>query len=218
MQITGKFDWQGPDVVPSFLTGEDVALIDEGTRDIRSGTMGYDKATQTLFGSTTILAARIDTLVRHLGIRVAGPRDLGRPEVMDMLRAKYYSDAPVFVVRSEQDSDCPKNNPLIKQILDAASRFKEKLPFMVSGFDVASIPDDKDGIGARIKVTTKSGAQYNHMTTSVGYASSSHGPVHFGLGGESRAQAIEIHWPSGIVQTLKDVPADRVLRVKEEGQ
>jgi hypothetical protein len=74
---------------------------------------------------------------------------------------------------------------------------------------------NRDGIGARIKVTTKSGAQYNHMTTSVGYASSSHGPVHFGLGAEERAQEIEIHWPSGIVQTLKDVRGDRVLSVRE---
>ena len=41
---------------------------------------------------------------------------------------------------------------------------------------------NRDGIGARIKVVTKSGAQYNHMSTSFGYASSSAGPVHFGLG------------------------------------
>ena len=56
---------------------------------------------------------------------------------------------------------------------------------------------------------TKSGAQYNHMTTSVGYASSSDGPVHFGLGPTSRADLIEIHWPSGIVQTLPNVSATR---------
>jgi hypothetical protein len=53
------------------------------------------------------------------------------------------------------------------------------------------------------------------MTSSVGYASSSYGPVHFGLGPESRADLIEIHWPSGIVQTLEDVPGDRVLKVTE---
>ena len=74
---------------------------------------------------------------------------------------------------------------------------------------------NRDGIGARIKVTTRNGAQYNHMTTSVGYASSSHGPVHFGLGADDRAESIEIHWPSGTVQTLKDVRGDRVLKVKE---
>ena len=74
---------------------------------------------------------------------------------------------------------------------------------------------NRDGIGARIKVTSKSGVQYNHMTTSVGYASSSDGPVHFGLGADAKADTIEIHWPSGIVQTLKDVKGDQVLRVKE---
>ncbi len=41
---------------------------------------------------------------------------------------------------------------------------------------------NRDGIGAVIKVVTNAGAQYNHMTTAVGYASSSDGPVHFGLG------------------------------------
>ena len=74
---------------------------------------------------------------------------------------------------------------------------------------------NRDGIGAVVKVVTKEGAQYNHMTTSVGYASSSHGPVHFGLGADDRVEQIEIRWPSGIVQTLRDVPGDRVLNVKE---
>jgi len=74
---------------------------------------------------------------------------------------------------------------------------------------------NRDGIGARVKLTTKSGVQYNHMTTTVGYASSSDSPVHFGLGADAKAESIEIHWPSGIVQTLKDVRGDQVLNVKE---
>jgi len=74
---------------------------------------------------------------------------------------------------------------------------------------------NRDGIGARVQVTTKSGVQYNHMTTSVGYASSSHGPLHFGLGADENAESVVIHWPSGMVQTLKDVGADRVVAVKE---
>jgi enediyne biosynthesis protein E4 len=77
---------------------------------------------------------------------------------------------------------------------------------------------NRDGIGAAIKVTTKSGSQYNHMTTSACYASSSAGPVHFGLGGDDKAKAVEIRWPSGIVQTLENVGGDRVVHVKESGQ
>jgi len=77
---------------------------------------------------------------------------------------------------------------------------------------------NRDGIGARIKVVTKSGAQYNQMTTSAGYASSSAGPVHFGLGQNPSADLVEIRWPSGIVQQLQDVAGDRILMVREPAQ
>lgn len=77
---------------------------------------------------------------------------------------------------------------------------------------------NRDGIGARIKVVTASGAQYNHMSTSSGYASSSAGPVHFGLGLNKSADLVEIRWPSGIVQQLKNVVGDRVIAVKEPAQ
>lgn len=75
---------------------------------------------------------------------------------------------------------------------------------------------NRDGIGARVEVVSATaGAQYNHMTTSTGYASSSDGPVHFGLGGDNQAQSVKIDWPSGAVQTFEHVSADRVFKVKE---
>ncbi len=77
------------------------------------------------------------------------------------------------------------------------------------------VKSNRDGIGATIKLVSASGTQYNHMTTSFCYASSSDGPVHFGLGPDAMAKTIEIRWPSGIVQILKNVKADRVLTVKE---
>jgi len=74
---------------------------------------------------------------------------------------------------------------------------------------------NRDGIGARIKVVAGTFVQYNHMSTSAGYASSSAGPVHFGLGTRNSADLIEIRWPSGIVQELKNVAGDRVVTVEE---
>ena len=74
---------------------------------------------------------------------------------------------------------------------------------------------NRDGIGARIKVVTNSGTQYDHKSTAAGYASSSAGPVHFGLGPNTSADLVEIRWPSGIVQQLRDVASDRILTVKE---
>jgi hypothetical protein len=70
---------------------------------------------------------------------------------------------------------------------------------------------NRDGIGARIRI----GSQYNHMTSSVGYASSSHFGVHFGLGKAKVAERVEIRWPSGIEQVLENVPVNQVLRVRE---
>jgi hypothetical protein len=83
--------------------------------------------------------------------------------------------------------------------------------------DVAlqGVKSNRDGIGARIKVVTASGTQYNHQTSSVCYASSSLGPVHFGLGKDDVASTVEITWPSGIVQTLHKVPADRLFKAVE---
>ena len=59
-------------------------------------------------------------------------------------------------------------------------------------------------------------AQYNHATTSVGYAASSDRRVYFGLGPASAVRKIEIQWPSGVRQTLENVPADKILKVREE--
>ncbi len=85
-------------------------------------------------------------------------------------------------------------------------------------FKLQGTKSNRDGIGTRIKVVTASGAQYNHMTTASGYASSSAGPVHFGLGQNVSADLVEIQWPSGIVQQLRNVAADRIVAVKEPAQ
>jgi enediyne biosynthesis protein E4 len=72
------------------------------------------------------------------------------------------------------------------------------------------------GIGAQIRITTPDGKkQWNQVTTAVGYASSSDPRVHFGLAKNDKIQEIQINWPSGIKQTLKQVPADQILTIQE---
>ena len=74
---------------------------------------------------------------------------------------------------------------------------------------------NRDGIGARIKVVTKNGVQYDHKSTAAGYASSSAGPVHFGLGPSTSVDLVEIRWPSGTIEQLRDVPSNQILTVQE---
>ena len=56
---------------------------------------------------------------------------------------------------------------------------------------------NRDAIGARIRISVAGHAQYDHVSTASGYASSSAGPLHFGLGPANKVDEIEIRWPSG---------------------
>jgi len=82
--------------------------------------------------------------------------------------------------------------------------------------DTKGTRSNRDGIGAKLKLTTASGRTlYNHVTTSGGFMSSSDKRVHFGLGREAAIKALEIRWPSGAIQQLSNVRVDRVLEVEE---
>jgi hypothetical protein len=74
---------------------------------------------------------------------------------------------------------------------------------------------NRDAIGAEVKLTAAQGQQLATVTTAGSYLSASDKRVHFGLGLESVVRSIEIRWPSGIVQALKDVRADQILQVDE---
>lgn len=74
----------------------------------------------------------------------------------------------------------------------------------------------RDAIGAKVKVTTASGRMlYNHVSASIGLMSSSDRRVHFGLGADGAISSIDIRWPGGPLQTLRDVKVDQVLRIRE---
>jgi hypothetical protein len=74
---------------------------------------------------------------------------------------------------------------------------------------------NRDGIGARIKIVAVGQTQFSYKSNASGYASSSAGPVHFGLGTARMVDEIQVRWPSGTVQVLKNIEADRVLPVTE---
>lgn len=70
---------------------------------------------------------------------------------------------------------------------------------------------NRDGIGAVVRV----GKQSNVMSSAVGYASSSHDGVHFGLGSAQTLEPIEIRWPSGTVQSMPGPAVNRRIEVRE---
>jgi enediyne biosynthesis protein E4 len=74
---------------------------------------------------------------------------------------------------------------------------------------------NRDAIGAVVKIVTPRGEQYATVTTCGSYLSSSDKRVHFGLGLQSTIKEIDIRWPSGTTQALRDLKSDQVLRVDE---
>jgi hypothetical protein len=69
---------------------------------------------------------------------------------------------------------------------------------------------NRDGLGARVQVN----GQTQYATTAGSYLSASDKRLHFGLGAAESAK-VEIWWPSGQRQTLKEIRADQFLEVRE---
>ena len=89
---------------------------------------------------------------------------------------------------------------------------------------------NRTGIGARLKVVAqtntpavgaKPGApmvQIDEVHSCNGYYSASDLRVHFGLGDAKKVDLVEIRWPSGAVDTLKDLDVNRLYVIQEGGK
>lgn len=74
---------------------------------------------------------------------------------------------------------------------------------------------NRDAIGAEVTLVTNAGSQFATVSTAGSYLSSSDKRLHFGLGREKVIQTIDIRWPSGIRQTLKNISANQILEIDE---
>ena len=75
---------------------------------------------------------------------------------------------------------------------------------------------NRAAIGASVRVTAAGRAQAQVVLSQSSYYSHDDLRLHFGLGTAAVAEAVEIRWPSGRVQTLRNVQGDRVVSVREE--
>jgi hypothetical protein len=70
-------------------------------------------------------------------------------------------------------------------------------------------------VGARVTVTTVGRTQVAVNQWASGYLSYSDPRLHFGLGRDERVTGIEIRWPSGAIERVANVAADRYLTIVE---
>lgn len=77
------------------------------------------------------------------------------------------------------------------------------------------VQSNRSGLGARIKVSDGTRTQISEVRSGGSYYSQNDSRVHFGLGQAAQVKTLEIRWPSGKVDVLKDLAADQVVTVKE---
>ena len=82
--------------------------------------------------------------------------------------------------------------------------------------DLRGRASNRDAIGAAVLLRTASGRiLHNLVSSTVGLMSSPDRRVHFGLGKEAGIESLQVRWPSGKVQVLKDIEPDQILRLEE---
>ncbi|HZE90031.1 MAG TPA: ASPIC/UnbV domain-containing protein, partial [Verrucomicrobiae bacterium] len=75
---------------------------------------------------------------------------------------------------------------------------------------------NRDGIGATVRVTAGGRTQSGYVKSGSSYESASELTLTFGFGpGVARVDAIDVVWPSGASQQIKDVPTGRAIVVDE---
>ncbi|MFP3939250.1 MAG: CRTAC1 family protein [Thermoanaerobaculia bacterium] len=81
--------------------------------------------------------------------------------------------------------------------------------------DLTGSESNRDAVGARVEVTVAGETQTWLVRTGGSYLSQSQVEPTFGLGPAATVDEVVVHWPSGEVTTVSDVPADQVLEVVE---
>ncbi|HLK04070.1 MAG TPA: CRTAC1 family protein [Candidatus Acidoferrum sp.] len=83
-------------------------------------------------------------------------------------------------------------------------------------FQLTGTKSNRMAIGAQLKITTEDGkSQFDIVSTSAGYGASRDPRAHFGLGKSKIVKQLEIRWPSGTRQILKDLPVNQIHKIVE---
>jgi hypothetical protein len=80
---------------------------------------------------------------------------------------------------------------------------------------VAGTRSNRSGIGSRVTIAVQGRTQMREVKSGSSYLGQNDLRVHFGLGDATRVERLDVRWPSGEVETLRDVAADQIVTVTE---
>lgn len=84
--------------------------------------------------------------------------------------------------------------------------------------DLEGTRSNRDAIGARVDLRTDKITQTRIQDGGIHHRGQNHSRLHFGLAQHQKVDSIVVKWPSGIIQTLSDIPANQILRIIEPAQ
>jgi len=108
---------------------------------------------------------------------------------------------------------------IVNNLLDPAGIYENKTRqltgnhFLQLAFEGSST--NPFAVGAAVRITGgNEGIQYQEITPTRGFFSSQQYLAHFGLGDQTQVEQLDVRWPDGKVQTLKDLKADRKITLR----
>ncbi|HLH20281.1 MAG TPA: CRTAC1 family protein [Bryobacteraceae bacterium] len=136
----------------------------------------------------------------------AGPGILERQSARGAAFADYDNDGLVEILVNNQNA-APS---LLKQAMRPGNHWIT--------LQLAGTRSNRSALGAKVRLTAGGRTQADEVRSGGSYLSQNDLRLHFGLGAAAAAVRIEIDWPSGAQQVLRDVAGDRVLRIEEPRQ
>jgi len=83
-------------------------------------------------------------------------------------------------------------------------------------FHLVGTKSNRAAIGARVTIHIGGMTQFDEVRGGGSYLSQNDLRLHFGLGSATKIDSVEVRWPSGKVETLKDIAADKIYTIMEE--
>jgi tetratricopeptide (TPR) repeat protein/peroxiredoxin len=103
-----------------------------------------------------------------------------------------------------------RNGPQLRLLKNEMKRLPPSVAFRLRG-----TKSNRDAIGTAVTVETESGRQTRMLQAGSGFLSQHSKEVFFGIGDAKGSVQGSILWPSGLVQTLRDIPLDHRIWVEE---
>src|SRR5688572_7345584 len=80
---------------------------------------------------------------------------------------------------------------------------------------VVGVRSNRNGIGARVTIIAQGRTQVREVKSGSIHLGQNDLRAHFGLGEATRVERIDVRWPAGVVETIRDVAADQIVTVTE---